>query len=87
MQGFQLIMNFLVMPLFFFSNALFPVAGLPKPLQAIIHLNPLTYGIDGMRGSFGHAFVFGLGTDFLVLGVLTAILLGVGSYFFSKIQL
>jgi ABC-2 type transport system permease protein len=87
MQGFQLIMNFLVMPLFFFSNALFPVAGLPKPLQAIIHLNPLTYGIDGMRGSFSHSYVFGLGTDFVVLGILTAILLAVGSYFFSKIQL
>src|SRR5262249_33486421 len=87
MQGFQLIMNFLVMPLFFFSNALFPVSGLPKPLQAIIHLNPLTYGIDGIRGSFGHEYVFGLGTDLVVLGVLTAILLGIGSYFFSKIQL
>ena len=87
MQGFQLVMNFLVMPLFFFSNALFPVAGLPKPLQAIIRFNPLTYGIDGMRGSFGHAYVFGLGTDFVVLGILTAILLAVGSYFFSRIQL
>jgi ABC-2 type transport system permease protein len=87
MQGFQLIMNFLVMPLFFFSNALFPVAGLPKPLQDIVHINPLTYGIDGMRGSFSHGFVFGLGTDFLVLGILTAILLAVGSYLFSQIQL
>jgi ABC-2 type transport system permease protein len=87
MQGFPLVMNFLVMPLFFFSNALFSVAGLPKPLQAVIHLNPLSYGIDGMRGSFGHIYVFGLGTDFMVLSILTAILLAVGSYFFSKIQL
>jgi ABC-2 type transport system permease protein len=87
MQGFQLVMNFLVMPLFFFSNALFPVAGLPKPLQVIVHLNPLTYGIDGMRGSFGHSYVFGVGTDFVVLSILTAVLLAVGSYFFSKIQL
>jgi ABC-2 type transport system permease protein len=87
MQGFQLIMNFLVMPLFFFSNALFPVQGLPKPLQFIIHLNPLTYGVDGIRGSFSNAFVFGLGTDFVVLGALTAILLAIGSYLFSKIQL
>ena len=51
MQGFQLIMNFLVMPLFFFSNALFPVQGLPKALQVVVHLNPLTYGVDGIRGS------------------------------------
>jgi ABC-2 type transport system permease protein len=87
MQGFQLIMNFLVMPLFFFSNALFPVQGLPRPLQFIIHLNPLTYGVDGIRGAFSNTFVFGLGTDFAVLGALTAILLAVGSYLFSKIQL
>ena len=87
MQGFQLIMNFLVMPLFFFSNALFPVQGLPKTLQFVIHLNPLTYGVDGIRGAFSNVFVFGLGIDFVVLGVLTAILLAIGSYLFSKIQL
>lgn len=87
MQGFQLIMNFIVMPLFFFSNALFPVQGLPKPLQFIIHLNPLTYGVDGLRGAFGNSFVFGLGTDFVVLGILTGALLAVGSHLFSKIQI
>jgi ABC-2 type transport system permease protein len=87
MQGFQLIMNFLVMPLFFFSNALFPVQDLPKPLQLVIHMNPLTYGVDGIRGAFSNVFVFGLGTDFVVLGALTAILLAIGSYLFSKIQL
>src|SRR5579862_4545241 len=73
MQGFPLVMNFLVMPLFFFSNALFPVAGLPKVLQFFIRLNPLSYGVDGLRGSFGHAFVFGLGMDFVALGLLTAV--------------
>src|ERR1700680_3896635 len=62
MQVFQLIMNFIVMPLFFFSNALFPVQGLPKPLQVVIHLNPLTYGVDGIRGAFSGAFLFGLTT-------------------------
>jgi ABC-2 type transport system permease protein len=87
MQGFQLIMNFLVMPLFFFSNALFPVQGLPRALQLIVRVNPLTYGVDGVRGAFGDSFVFGVGTDFAVLGTLAMILLGVGSYLFSKIQL
>jgi ABC-2 type transport system permease protein len=86
MQGFPLVMNFLVMPLFFFSNALFPIAGLPKVLQFFIRLNPLSYGVDGLRGSLGRTFVFGLGFDFVALGLLTAILVGVGSYFFSKIQ-
>jgi ABC-2 type transport system permease protein len=87
MQGFPLIMNFLVMPLFFFSSALFPVAGLPKVLKTAVGLNPLTYGVDGLRGSLSSAFAFGIMTDFIVLSVLTAILLAIGSYFFSKIQL
>ncbi|HXU19902.1 MAG TPA: ABC transporter permease [Verrucomicrobiae bacterium] len=87
MQGFPLIMNFLVMPLFFFSSALFPVESLPKVMQAALKLNPLTYGVDGLRGSLGHAFAFSLVTDFVVLSALTAILLAIGSYCFSKIQL
>jgi ABC-2 type transport system permease protein len=56
-QGFQLIMNFLVTPLFFFSNALFPVDGLPAPLRLVVNLNPLSYGIDGLRGALGHMFL------------------------------
>jgi len=87
MQGFQLIMNFLIMPLFFFSNALFPVDGLPQALKLLIRLNPLSYGVDGLRGALGSGFQFGVGLDFLVLGAMTAALLGVGSYLFSLIQL
>jgi ABC-2 type transport system permease protein len=87
MQGFPLIINFLVMPLFFFSSALFPLNGLPKALQLVVKLNPLTYGVDGLRGALSNAFAFGIVTDFVVLSILTAILLAVGSYFFSKIQL
>jgi ABC-2 type transport system permease protein len=87
MQGFPLIMNFLVMPLFFFSSALFPVGSLPKFMQSAVKLNPLTYGVDGLRGSLGHTFAFSLVTDFVVLSTLTAILLAIGSYCFSKIQL
>lgn len=49
MQGFQLIMNFLVMPIYFLSGALFPLTGLPKVLGWIVTADPLAYGIDGMR--------------------------------------
>ena len=51
MQGFQLVTNVLVMPLFFFSNALFPLSGLSKPLRMLLHANPLVYGMDGLRGA------------------------------------
>jgi ABC-2 type transport system permease protein len=87
MQGFPLIMNFLVMPLFFFSSALFPVNGLPKALRALLRLNPVTYGVDGLRGALSSQFAFGWRTDLIVLTLLTAVLLALGSYLFSKIQL
>jgi ABC-2 type transport system permease protein len=87
MQGFPLVMNFLVMPLFFFSDALFPMKGLPKILEGALRLNPVTYGVDGLRGAFSSAFAFSIITDFTVLIVLSAVLLSIGSYLFSKIQL
>ena len=86
-QGFQLIMNFLITPLFFFSNALFPVDGLPAPLRLVVNLNPLSYGVDGLRGALGHTFLFGQAIDFAILGGITAVLLGIGSFLFSRIQL
>jgi len=87
MQGFQLIMNFIIMPIFFLSGALFPVAGLPEALKTVLVINPLAYGIDGMRGAFVGAAHFGLGLDFLILGLATLLFLIIGSYLFSKIQI
>jgi len=87
MQGFQLIMNFLVMPLFFLSGALFPLRGLPKIIGVVASIDPLSYGVDGLRGTLTNGAHFGLGLDFLVLGAVTLILLFVGSYLFSKIQI
>jgi ABC-2 type transport system permease protein len=87
MQGFPLVMNFLVMPLFFFSDALFPMKGLPKILEGALRLNPVTYGVDGLRGAFSSSFAFSIITDFAVLIALSAVLLSIGSYLFSRIQL
>ena len=86
MQGFQLIMNFVVLPLFFFSSALFPVPDLPGAVRLAVRLNPLSYGVDGLRGSLSGGFVFSVATDFAVLSGLTAILLAAGAYLFSKIE-
>lgn len=87
MQGFQLIMNFLIMPIFFLSGALFPLAGLPKAIQTVVSINPLSYGVDGLRGAVTGVFNFGLTTDLFVLSLATAILVGIGTYLFSKIQI
>ncbi len=86
MQGFQLVMNFLVMPIFFLSGALFPLANLPKVLAIITSFDPLAYGVDALRGTLIGLSHFGIALDALVLGILAAVFLGIGSYLFSRIQ-
>ena len=86
MQGFQLIMNFLIMPLFFLSGALFPLQGLPKALDIIAKIDPLSYGVDGLRGALAGAAHFGMLHDFFVLSILTVLVLILGGYLFSKIE-
>ena len=51
LHGFQLIMNFLIMPIFFLSGALFPLENLPPAIYFISRIDPLTYGVDGLRGA------------------------------------
>jgi ABC-2 type transport system permease protein len=87
MQGFQLIMNFLIMPIFFLSGALFPLEGLPNFMKSVINLNPLSYGVDAVRSILiSSPSSFGITTDlFVVLGA-SLVLLSIGSYLFSKIQ-
>ncbi|MBW7944110.1 ABC transporter permease [Patescibacteria group bacterium] len=86
-QGFQLIMNFLIMPLFFLSGALFPLDGIPPVLAAIASFNPLSYGVDGLRGVLLNATHFGMGRDIAVLSALTVLVLLIGNYLFSKIEI
>ncbi len=87
MQSFPLIMNFLVMPMFFLSGAMFPLAGLPAGMALVTTLNPLSYGVDGLRSALGQASFYGWGTDLAVLTLVSAFFLAVGSYLFSKIQI
>jgi ABC-2 type transport system permease protein len=49
MQGFQMIMNFLIMPLYFLSGAMFPLNTAPDWMQVLGTVNPLTYAVDGIR--------------------------------------
>jgi ABC-2 type transport system permease protein len=86
MQGFQLIMNFLVMPIFFLSGALFPLAGLPTALAVATRLDPLSYGIDGLRGALIGLSHFGLAIDLAILCVVASCFLALGARAFSRIQ-
>jgi ABC-2 type transport system permease protein len=79
-------MNFLVMPIFFLSGALFPLTDLPVALAAATRLDPLSYGIDGLRGALIGLSHFGLLTDFAILGVVASCFLALGARLFSRIQ-
>jgi ABC-2 type transport system permease protein len=87
MQGFQLIMNFLVMPIFFLSGALFPLANLPTALAVATRVDPLSYGIDGLRGALIGLSHFGVVTDLAVLCVVASCFLALGARAFSRIQI
>jgi ABC-2 type transport system permease protein len=88
MQGFQLIMNFLVMPIYFLSGAIFPLTGQGIVLKYITRADPLAYGIDGMRNVFGAPNVaFDPRVDVIVLVMVGSILLIFGAYRFSKIEI
>jgi len=85
-QGFQLIMNFLVMPLFFLSGALFPIEGLPSVMKAIVYANPLGYGIDAMRHLLIGEGYYSLALDFAVMIGFAAALLTIGALLFRRIE-
>jgi ABC-2 type transport system permease protein len=86
MQGFQLIINFLIMPTFFLSGALFPMESLPKAVRFIAAINPLAYGVDALRGILVHGAHLGLITDFTVLTSAAVAIMVLGSYLFSRMQ-
>ena len=85
-HGFQIIMNLLIMPLFFLSSAFFPISdSLPTWLKTISYANPLFYMVDGMRGSLtGVNNIFPPVLDFVVVFSVCLVMMGLGSYFFSK---
>ena len=86
MQAFPLIMNFIVMPLFFLSGAMFPLRGLPKAMLVVATADPLSYGVDALRQLLIGTSHFGLPLDIAVLTGLTLALLFLGSYFFSRME-
>ncbi|PIV51974.1 multidrug ABC transporter permease [Candidatus Falkowbacteria bacterium CG_4_9_14_3_um_filter_36_9] len=86
MHAFPLIINFLIMPLFFLSGALFPLKNLSQAINIAAMINPLSYGVDGIRGVLVGQVHFGLLTDFTVLVAFSVFILFLGSYLFSKIK-
>mgnify|MGYP000873607511 CR=1 FL=1 len=86
MQGFQLIMNFVIMPVFFLSGALFPLDTAPAALRWIAYFNPLTYGVDGLRAVLNGASHFSAWMDLGILVAISLAFVGIGAWLFSKIK-
>jgi len=86
MHGFQLIMNFLIMPIFFLSGALFPLENFPPGIYFISRIDPLTYGVDGLRGAIAGMSTFGIYNDLAIIGVLSALVCAIGAVLFSKLE-
>jgi len=86
MQGFQLIMNFLIMPLFFLSGALFPLSSAPEMLKIVSMLDPLTYGVSGLRYLLtGYADIPFL-VCFAVVTAFTAAFIAIAMFLFNRIE-
>jgi ABC-2 type transport system permease protein len=94
MQSFQMIMNFLVMPLYFLSGAMFPLASAPAWMQTLMVLDPLTYGVDALRNVVFAGVELPAGsaplvrwdllTDVSILGLVAVLLVGVAAIQFDR---
>ncbi|MDN5343956.1 MAG: type transport system permease protein [Clostridia bacterium] len=93
MEGFQMIMNFLVMPLFFLSGAIFPMTNLPSWMAFFMKIDPLTYGVDALRRIIyadadprvvEFLVHYSLGFDLAVIALMALVLGILGSWSFSR---
>ena len=76
----------LTMPIFFASNAIYPIDLMPRWLQFVSHVNPLTYQVDALRTLMliGGTTTIGLGIDFLVLAVATLVFTAVAGAVYPR---
>jgi len=85
-HGFSLIINFVIFPLFFLSGAIFPVNNLPGFIMPLVYINPLTYGVDGLRGSLIGFSQFPILFDITALMGFSLLMVFLGAYFFEKTE-
>jgi ABC-2 type transport system permease protein len=84
LEGFNLIMSFVVLPMFLLSGALFPVNGLPTLLQGAVYLDPLTYGVDALRQIILGYGAIPLYISVVVIIVFAAVMVFLSAYMFTK---
>ncbi|MBI4313987.1 MAG: ABC transporter permease [Candidatus Omnitrophica bacterium] len=85
-EGFGTIANFVIMPLFLLSGAVFPLDNAPVWLKIISRLNPFTYGVDLLRGVFSGVMHYSVALDLSVLFFCAAGFLGLAVMAFEKMD-
>ncbi len=86
LEGFQMIVSFVVFPLFFLSGALFPLDNLPSWLSVLTAADPATYGVDALRNSLLGSGSNAIELDLAVLAAYTAALGLFGAYSFGRMK-
>jgi len=86
--AFPVVTNFLIMPIFFLSGALYPIgAALPSWLSSLARVNPLAYGVDGLRWAICPEYAqFSLWLDLGVVLAFSSVMIILGGYLFRKIS-
>lgn len=84
MEGFQMVMNFLIMPMFFLSSALYPTQFVPEAIRPLVYIDPLTYGVDALRYFILGTSEFSIVVDFAVLLLFCLIIVAISAYLFKK---
>jgi len=85
-EGFQLIVSFLVFPMFFFSGALFPIRNLPTYLLVFTAVDPVTYAVDGLRGVLLGTSQLPVALNLIVLTCFAAVMVAVGTWSFRRLK-
>src|ERR687885_697627 len=86
LEGFQLIVSFVVFPLFFLSGALFPLQNLPGWLSVLTTFNPVTYAVDALRNAMMLSSTHPFGSDIVILFVSTVALALLGTLSFRRMK-
>lgn len=85
-EGFQVLINFLVLPMFFLSGALFPLTSAPLWLKGLSYIDPLRYGVDGMRGALIGINTYPIWLDFAIVFGISVGLVLIANFAFSRMQ-
>jgi ABC-2 type transport system permease protein len=83
-EGFGVISNFVVLPLYFLSGGVFPIERLPGWMSLLVHVNPVTYGVDLMRHAIGQPAVFAPALDAAVLVGFAVAMVGLSLALFRR---